>query len=41
VIDKLSFIFSKVESFKDADEFEKLEFEIYIDALNTEIEELR
>lgn len=41
VIDKLSFIFSKIESFKNTDEFEAYEFEIYIDALERGIEELR
>lgn len=41
VIKKLDYIFSKIEVFKSADPLNQQEFEIYVDALDAELEELK
>ena len=41
VIKKLDYIFSRMETFKKTGNFEEQEFEIYVDALDINLEELR
>lgn len=41
VINKLDYIFSKIEIFKNNKQFNKYEFEIYIDALDANLKELK
>lgn len=41
VIKKLDFIFSKINKFKSTGKFENYELEVYIDALDTELNELK
>jgi len=41
VIKKLDFVFSKIETFKNTSQFENYELEVYIDALNAGINELK
>lgn len=41
VIKKLDYIFSKIEIFKNTQQFNEQEFEIYVDALDTSLKELK